>query len=172
MPIAELRFFASSRSAGSTLPWRDGEITIEDAETADPAGLGAGPVGEPGRAEMLELLGGVVQQGPGFADAALATPERAERDEGAGLVEGQAEAAVPVERIGQGAFGGVVRGGGGGRVRDGCAQQGAAGACGGRERPRMLLFGGCLLEVVQRVSGVVDAAGLDECRDLVGLQAE
>jgi aspartate-semialdehyde dehydrogenase len=38
-PIAELRFFASSRSAGSTLPWRDGEITIEDAETADPAGL-------------------------------------------------------------------------------------------------------------------------------------
>ncbi len=38
-PIAELRYFASSRSAGSTLPWRDGEITIEDAETADPAGL-------------------------------------------------------------------------------------------------------------------------------------
>ena len=38
-PIAELRFFASSRSAGSTLPWRGGEITVEDAETADPAGL-------------------------------------------------------------------------------------------------------------------------------------
>ena len=38
-PISELRFFASARSAGSTLPWGDGEITVEDAATADPAGL-------------------------------------------------------------------------------------------------------------------------------------
>jgi aspartate-semialdehyde dehydrogenase len=38
-PIAELRYFASARSAGSTLPWRDTEITIEDASTADPSGL-------------------------------------------------------------------------------------------------------------------------------------
>jgi aspartate-semialdehyde dehydrogenase len=38
-PISELRFFASARSAGRTLPWRDGEITVEDAATADPAGL-------------------------------------------------------------------------------------------------------------------------------------
>ena len=38
-PIAELRFFASARSAGSTLPWAGGEITVEDAATADPAGL-------------------------------------------------------------------------------------------------------------------------------------
>ncbi|PRY48229.1 aspartate-semialdehyde dehydrogenase [Geodermatophilus tzadiensis] len=38
-PLAELRFFASARSAGSTLPWADGEITVEDAATADPAGL-------------------------------------------------------------------------------------------------------------------------------------
>jgi aspartate-semialdehyde dehydrogenase len=38
-PIAELRFFASSRSAGSTLPWRGGEIAVEDAATADPSGL-------------------------------------------------------------------------------------------------------------------------------------
>ena len=38
-PIAELRFFASARSAGSTLPWGDGEIIVEDAETADPCGL-------------------------------------------------------------------------------------------------------------------------------------
>ena len=38
-PMAELRFFASARSAGSTLPWGDGEITVEDAATADPAGL-------------------------------------------------------------------------------------------------------------------------------------
>ncbi|MGY1774524.1 aspartate-semialdehyde dehydrogenase [Geodermatophilus sp. SYSU D00804] len=38
-PLAELRFFASARSAGSTLPWGDGEITVEDAATADPSGL-------------------------------------------------------------------------------------------------------------------------------------
>jgi len=38
-PLDELRFFASARSAGSTLPWGDGEITVEDAATADPTGL-------------------------------------------------------------------------------------------------------------------------------------
>ncbi|CAN5544306.1 aspartate-semialdehyde dehydrogenase [soil metagenome] len=38
-PLDELRFFASARSAGTTLPWNDGDITVEDASTADPAGL-------------------------------------------------------------------------------------------------------------------------------------
>jgi aspartate-semialdehyde dehydrogenase len=38
-PLGELRFFASARSAGSTLPWGDGEIPVEDAATADPTGL-------------------------------------------------------------------------------------------------------------------------------------
>jgi len=38
-PVAELRFFASARSAGSTLPWGDGQITVENAETADVSGL-------------------------------------------------------------------------------------------------------------------------------------
>ncbi|HET9860376.1 MAG TPA: aspartate-semialdehyde dehydrogenase [Nocardioidaceae bacterium] len=38
-PIAELRLFASARSAGSTLPWGGTEITVEDASTADPTGL-------------------------------------------------------------------------------------------------------------------------------------
>ncbi len=38
-PITELRFFASSRSAGKSLPWGDGSIIVEDAETADPTGL-------------------------------------------------------------------------------------------------------------------------------------
>jgi aspartate-semialdehyde dehydrogenase len=38
-PIDELRYFASARSAGTTLPWADGEITVEDAAVADPAGL-------------------------------------------------------------------------------------------------------------------------------------
>ncbi|MEU8076987.1 aspartate-semialdehyde dehydrogenase [Catellatospora citrea] len=38
-PVGELRLFASSRSAGRTLPWADGEITVEDAATADYTGL-------------------------------------------------------------------------------------------------------------------------------------
>jgi aspartate-semialdehyde dehydrogenase len=38
-PISEIRFFASARSAGSTLPWQGGEVTVEDAATADPTGL-------------------------------------------------------------------------------------------------------------------------------------
>ena len=38
-PTDEIRFFASARSAGSTLPWGDTEITVEDAATADASGL-------------------------------------------------------------------------------------------------------------------------------------
>jgi aspartate-semialdehyde dehydrogenase len=38
-PLSELRFFASARSAGTTLPWGGGEIAVEDAATADPTGL-------------------------------------------------------------------------------------------------------------------------------------
>ncbi|MBY6362803.1 aspartate-semialdehyde dehydrogenase [Rhodococcoides corynebacterioides] len=38
-PAASVRFFASARSAGKTLPWGDGEIVVEDASTADPTGL-------------------------------------------------------------------------------------------------------------------------------------
>src|SRR5690242_5882202 len=38
-PVAQLRLFASARSAGRTLPWHDGEATVEDAATADYAGL-------------------------------------------------------------------------------------------------------------------------------------
>jgi aspartate-semialdehyde dehydrogenase len=38
-PVDELRLFASSRSAGRTLPWGDAEITVEDAATADFTGL-------------------------------------------------------------------------------------------------------------------------------------
>ena len=38
-PADEVRFFASSRSAGKKLPWRGGEIVVEDTETADPSGL-------------------------------------------------------------------------------------------------------------------------------------
>ena len=38
-PVDEMRYFASSRSAGTTLPWNDTDVTVEDAETADPSGL-------------------------------------------------------------------------------------------------------------------------------------
>ena len=38
-PIDEIRFFASARSAGTTLPWKGTDIVVEDAETADPSGL-------------------------------------------------------------------------------------------------------------------------------------
>jgi aspartate-semialdehyde dehydrogenase len=38
-PVEEIRFFASARSAGRTLTWGDREVTVEDAETADPSGL-------------------------------------------------------------------------------------------------------------------------------------
>ena len=38
-PIEQVRFFASPRSAGSTLPWRGAEVVVEDSSTADLAGL-------------------------------------------------------------------------------------------------------------------------------------
>jgi aspartate-semialdehyde dehydrogenase len=38
-PVDQLRFFASARSAGTTLQWGDREVVVEDAATADPAGL-------------------------------------------------------------------------------------------------------------------------------------
>jgi len=38
-PTASMRYFASARSAGSTLPWRGVDVVVEDADTADPAGL-------------------------------------------------------------------------------------------------------------------------------------
>ena len=38
-PVAEIRYFASARSAGTTLPWKGEDIVVEDAATADPTGL-------------------------------------------------------------------------------------------------------------------------------------
>ncbi len=38
-PASRVRYFASARSAGRTLGWRDGEIEVEDAATADFGGL-------------------------------------------------------------------------------------------------------------------------------------
>jgi aspartate-semialdehyde dehydrogenase len=38
-PIEQIRFFASARSAGTTLTWDGQEILVEDAATADPSGI-------------------------------------------------------------------------------------------------------------------------------------
>jgi aspartate-semialdehyde dehydrogenase len=38
-PLTKIRFLASARSAGKTLPWRGQEIAIEDAATADLSGI-------------------------------------------------------------------------------------------------------------------------------------
>ena len=39
LPVDSVRFFASARSAGTRLPWRGGEVVVEDSATADPTGL-------------------------------------------------------------------------------------------------------------------------------------
>jgi aspartate-semialdehyde dehydrogenase len=38
-PVEQIRFFASARSAGSTLPWNGQDVVVEDAALADPTGL-------------------------------------------------------------------------------------------------------------------------------------
>ncbi len=38
-PVETIRFFASARSAGSTLPWKGAEVIVEDVATADFSGI-------------------------------------------------------------------------------------------------------------------------------------
>lgn len=38
-PVEQMRYFASARSAGTTLPWKDTEVVVEDTATADFTGL-------------------------------------------------------------------------------------------------------------------------------------
>ena len=38
-PVDEIRYFASARSVGLTLPWKGTQIPVEDAAVADPSGL-------------------------------------------------------------------------------------------------------------------------------------
>jgi aspartate-semialdehyde dehydrogenase len=38
-PVGEIRFFASARSAGTVLPYAGGEVTVEDAATAELSGI-------------------------------------------------------------------------------------------------------------------------------------
>ena len=39
VPVGSIRFFASARSAGSRLPWLDGDVVVEDTATADFSGI-------------------------------------------------------------------------------------------------------------------------------------
>ena len=39
VPVGAIRYFASARSAGSTLPWKGTEITVEDTATAEFSGI-------------------------------------------------------------------------------------------------------------------------------------
>jgi aspartate-semialdehyde dehydrogenase len=64
-PIDEIRYFASARSAGTTLPWKGEQITVEDTETADPSGLdialfSAGATGSRAYAPKFAAAGAVV----------------------------------------------------------------------------------------------------------------
>ncbi|MCF6522479.1 aspartate-semialdehyde dehydrogenase [Streptomyces sp. JJ36] len=66
-PVDELRLFASARSAGRTLPWRDGEVTVEDATAADYSGLDI-VLFSAGGATSRALAEKVAAQGPVVID--------------------------------------------------------------------------------------------------------
>ncbi len=64
-PVDELRYFASARSAGRTLPWGDTEIIVEDSNEADYSGLdvvlaSAGATASKALAEKIAASGPVV----------------------------------------------------------------------------------------------------------------
>src|SRR3954451_20022302 len=64
-PVDELRYFASARSAGRTLPWKGQDVVVEDAATADPTGLdvalfSAGATGSRALAPKFAAAGAVV----------------------------------------------------------------------------------------------------------------
>ena len=64
-PLDRIRYFASARSAGTTLPWRGEEIVVEDAATADVTGIdialfSAGATTSRAQAERFAATGAVV----------------------------------------------------------------------------------------------------------------
>jgi len=64
-PVSEIRFFATARSAGTTLSFRGDDIVVEDSATADPAGLdialfSAGATGSRALAPKFAAAGAVV----------------------------------------------------------------------------------------------------------------
>ncbi|MDO4716512.1 MAG: aspartate-semialdehyde dehydrogenase [Propionibacteriaceae bacterium] len=66
-PVAEMRFFASARSAGSKLPWKGTEITVEDAAKADFSGLDIA-LFSAGKTTSLELAPKVAAAGATVID--------------------------------------------------------------------------------------------------------
>ena len=98
-PVGEIRFFASSRSAGTVLPYAGREITVEDAATADPSGLDI----------ALFSAGATTSRAlaPKFADAGAIVVDnssafRKDPDDPAGRLRGQPGGAVAVIAAGQG----------------------------------------------------------------------
>jgi aspartate-semialdehyde dehydrogenase len=67
LPVDRLRLFASARSAGRTLPWKDGEVTVEDAAGADYSGLDV-VLFSAGGATSKVLAEKVAAQGPVVID--------------------------------------------------------------------------------------------------------
>jgi aspartate-semialdehyde dehydrogenase len=66
-PVEEIRFFASARSAGRPLPWKGGEIAVEDSPTADFAGLDLALFSN-GKTASLELAPKVAAAGATVVD--------------------------------------------------------------------------------------------------------
>jgi aspartate-semialdehyde dehydrogenase len=65
--VDQLRLFASARSAGRVLPWGEGEVTVEDAATADFTGLDI-VLFSSGKASSLELAPRVAAAGAVVVD--------------------------------------------------------------------------------------------------------
>jgi aspartate-semialdehyde dehydrogenase len=61
-PLDDVRFFASARSAGTTLPWADGQVTVEDSAVADLSGIDVALFSN-GRTTSLDLAPRVVAAG-------------------------------------------------------------------------------------------------------------
>jgi len=64
-PVDRIRFLASSRSAGTALPWGDGQVVVEDVETADLSGIdialfSAGATGSRAHAPRFAAAGAIV----------------------------------------------------------------------------------------------------------------
>jgi aspartate-semialdehyde dehydrogenase len=64
-PVEVIRLMASKRSAGKTLPWKGHDVTVEDVETADLAGIdiaifSAGATASRAHAERFAAAGAVV----------------------------------------------------------------------------------------------------------------
>jgi aspartate-semialdehyde dehydrogenase len=64
-PVASIRFFATARSAGTTLPFKGEQIVVEDVATADPSGIdvalfSAGATGSRAHAPRFAEAGALV----------------------------------------------------------------------------------------------------------------